>query len=475
MLRRLSVPKRILNSFTRQNGPSDCGAACMLSIIRYHGGNIALEQLKLWCGTNQQGTTMAGLKSAANNCGLVAQGLIATSARDLQEIAHPCIIHIRKDNGCFHYLVLYGLYGYNWLIGDPASGFSFLRNEQLEAIWASKALLKIEPGPTIIKKENGKLPHIKQLLRQDFHLLTAILVLGIIVGTLGLAQAFFTQQLIDILIPAKNLTPTLLTLSGLLLLLLIRAIVNYCRNRLMLTHHITFNKQLINEFLKKIHQIPLPYFKSKASAEILARINDGAKIQKVIQLLIGNFLVDILMTVLIVLGVLWYAPGIALGVAFIVGLFVIILMRYEQQITKAHQKVMAAYSGRERNLIETFDNIQEIRTHNASRDFLNRSQAAHNSYQDQILNLGFINLSCGFWSELMSALLIIFPMYAGAILLFQEKLQLGEWVALLFLISGILPALSRSVTFNSQLKEALVAFSRLHEIWELSPEDPTTE
>ena len=65
-------------------------------------------------------------------------------------------------------------------------------------------------------------------------------------------------------------------------------------------------------------------------------------------------------------------------------------------------------------------------------------------------------------------------MFAGALLLFKEELQIGEWVALLFLISGILPALSRSVTFNTQLKEALEAFSRLQEIMELPAENLTT-
>ena len=58
--------KRIKKSVVLQHDQNDCGVACLLSLIRYYGGNQSLEKLREYSGTTRQGTTLLGLYQAAN-------------------------------------------------------------------------------------------------------------------------------------------------------------------------------------------------------------------------------------------------------------------------------------------------------------------------------------------------------------------------------------------------------------------------
>ena len=60
------------NLIVLQEGNKDCGAACLLSIIRYYGGDISLERLINLTKTDKDGTNFYSLSKAAEEIGLIA-------------------------------------------------------------------------------------------------------------------------------------------------------------------------------------------------------------------------------------------------------------------------------------------------------------------------------------------------------------------------------------------------------------------
>jgi len=55
-----------------QHDSTDCGAACLASVIRYFGGHSSIENIRKLSGTSQSGTTMLGLYQAAGEYGMDA-------------------------------------------------------------------------------------------------------------------------------------------------------------------------------------------------------------------------------------------------------------------------------------------------------------------------------------------------------------------------------------------------------------------
>ena len=58
----------------KQDGFKDCGAACLLSIIRYYGGDIAKERLIELIKTTKDGTSFYNIGLASSHLGFAAKG-----------------------------------------------------------------------------------------------------------------------------------------------------------------------------------------------------------------------------------------------------------------------------------------------------------------------------------------------------------------------------------------------------------------
>jgi ABC-type bacteriocin/lantibiotic exporter with double-glycine peptidase domain len=96
--------KKIQKTFVLQHDQSDCGVACLLSIIQLYDGSHTLEKLRELSGTNRQGTTLLGLHQAANSLGFTANGCEA-DMQALIDHKEPVILHVIINEKLQHYLV----------------------------------------------------------------------------------------------------------------------------------------------------------------------------------------------------------------------------------------------------------------------------------------------------------------------------------------------------------------------------------
>ena len=62
----------------KQNGFRDCAAACLLSIIRYYGGNISKEEISYIIKTDRYGTNAYNLIEGAKAIGFDGYGIRKT-------------------------------------------------------------------------------------------------------------------------------------------------------------------------------------------------------------------------------------------------------------------------------------------------------------------------------------------------------------------------------------------------------------
>ena len=111
--------KRIEESFVRQHDITVCGAACLLSLIRYYGGESSVLHLREISGTSNTGTTLLGLYQAAGTMGFDAQGAEANGISELIEHGKPCILAVIIDKKLSHFVVCYGYVNDRFVISAP--------------------------------------------------------------------------------------------------------------------------------------------------------------------------------------------------------------------------------------------------------------------------------------------------------------------------------------------------------------------
>ena len=109
--------KHIQKTFVLQHDQSDCGVACLLSLVQYYEGSHTLEALRIQSGTTVRGTTLLGLYQAANSIGFEAEGNEA-EIEVLKAYNAPLILHLTMGN-LEHYVVCYGFEKGMFIIWRP--------------------------------------------------------------------------------------------------------------------------------------------------------------------------------------------------------------------------------------------------------------------------------------------------------------------------------------------------------------------
>lgn len=135
-------------SFVMQRDKSDCGVACLLSIIRFHQGNCSYEALLKMCGTSRYGTSIEGIKKAANLGGLEAEAFLVKELKDFKkEVNFPSVLLVVNKQLLNHFIVCCELNNDKFYkIFDPAKGFEFWNEERLLSVWKSKVVVLLSPN-----------------------------------------------------------------------------------------------------------------------------------------------------------------------------------------------------------------------------------------------------------------------------------------------------------------------------------------
>ncbi len=468
--------KHIERTLVRQQGQSDCGVACLASLLAYYGGHSRLERLRELSGTDPQGTTLLGLYQAVSQIGFDAEGMEADSVENLKtDVSGPVILHVLIDDRLHHYVVCYGwnVAKQQFIIGDPAQGVMTYTTDELAVVWPSKTLLCVTPNTSLQQRtdeKRAKRHWLLGLVRDDAPLLGIATGLGIVTAGLGLSTAIFSQKLIDEILPKHDSKRLMLGLLLLAFLLLARSVVSYLRGFLLNRQSRDFNNRIINQFYGALLYLPKSFFDNRKTGELIARLNDTGRIQRVISHVTGAVVINTLV-VLVSAGYLFtYSIWVGLLSVASIPLYGGLVWRYNRRIIDGQRNVMAASAHTESNYVDTIQGIDVVKATNSEAFFGEITKAVYGRFQEQVYRLGGVGLRLNLTAEIISALLISGLIAVTSVLVVQKSLQLGEMMAILTLVGSILPAVASLALTNIQIQEANVAFERMYEYAHLTPE-----
>jgi ATP-binding cassette, subfamily C, bacteriocin exporter len=473
----LSKPQPSLKNFTLQQDQRDCGVACLLSIIKFYGGNNNLEALRKLSGTNITGTTMLGLYQAAINSGFDAEGC-GSNITSLQNHGSPVILHVIKEGNLQHYVVCYGITEIRnetkFIIGDPAVGLVHLSTTELEAIWVSKVCLTLTPNnffTTSKQKSSRKRKWILELINEDKPILGISIVIGIVIAALGLIMAIFSQRLIDEIIPKRNFTKLYLGIVLVLILLFIKEGLNYLRQLLLIRQAKGFNLRVVDFFYSHLLQLGKPFFDTRKVGELTARLNDTSRIQKVINQIAGSVVIDALIT-LVTLGFLFfYSWKVALVSLAVLPLFFYLIYRNNKNIIKGQQNIMSSYAVSEANFISTLQGIEPIKNHNKQLLFSQKNKMVYQQFQQHIYLFGNIQMRLSFLANTIGILFLLSVLLYSTLQVFNNHIKIGELMAILSMCGSLLPSVANLALVAIPINEASIAFDRMFEFTGIIPEN----
>ena len=461
------IDRRLIEkSFVRQHDMTDCGAACLLSLLRFYGGDSSILHLREISGTSNTGTTLLGMYQAAQAMGFDAQGAEANGIPDLIEHGKPCVLSVIIDKVLSHYIVCYGYENDKFLISDPAKGVIEMTSDELSEIWTRKCLL-LEPNEKFERKESiagRKKSWASSLIRDDFGILGSSAAIGVVIAILSMVMAVFSQKLVDDVLPSGNKTKLIAGLILVLFLLLAKVFINALRSKLLITQSKDFNNRIIRFFFNKILHLPKNFFDTRKTGDMVARLNDTRRIQTVINTIVGDTVINVLMLVVSIVFLFIYSWKVALIALLFMPLFYWIIARNNKRISLQQRDVMSAYAMTESGFINTIGGIPDIKNFSKQDAFLKINEYLYSAFQEKNYTLGKTGISIGISAGVSSTLIQIGLIALCSVFVINGNMTTGVLMAVISITGTLFSTIASLALIMIPVNEARVAFDRMYEI-----------
>lgn len=472
--------------FYKQYDSMDCGPTCLRMIAKHFGRSVALQKLRSISETTREGASLKNIADAAEKIGFRTLG-VKVSFQKLQEDAPlPCICHWQQK----HFVVVYKITKSKVYVADPAHGLiqythrDFIKNwigDNANTETEQGIALLLEPTPRLNQKEEDDIEHKKGfsfLYQYIFRYKRFLfqLILGLLAGSLlQLIFPFLTQSIVDVGIQNQDINFIYLILIAQVFLFLGRTGIEIIRGWILLHLSTRINISLISDFFIKLMNLPIAYFDSKMTGDIMQRIADHQRIKHLLTSTSLNTLFSFF-NLIIFGGVLaWY--DLKIFAIFFIGslLYFVWVALFLKKRKKLDYKRFSQMSNEQSKVIELINGMQEIKLHNAEKqkrwswEFLQarlfkisiKSLALE---QTQSIGSSFIN-------ELKNILISVF----SAKLVIDGEITLGMMMAISYIIGQLNSPIQQLIVFVYSFQDAKIALERLSEIHNREDEETDKE
>jgi ATP-binding cassette subfamily B protein len=280
----------IFNRFPHFNqlDSNDCGPACLKIIFDYYDYEIPFAEIRNKSKLDWQGTSLYRIESIARDYEFKTMSVSASWEKIAGDAILPAIFMINQS----HFAVIYKIDTTFVYVSDPAIGRIKYKIAEFRSVWETESkegiVLLLHPTKPYkskeekIKKDRYFLKEVKKYVKGNSRSFTFIFS-GLLLGSfIQLLLPFSTQLIIDDGIRFKDINLIVLVCAGQFIFILSKSILDLVR-RWILVHLATiFNISLIHNFLLKLIRLPLAYFEFKSYGDLLQRIEDHNRIDRLI-------------------------------------------------------------------------------------------------------------------------------------------------------------------------------------------------
>ncbi|MCQ2203836.1 MAG: peptidase domain-containing ABC transporter [Bacteroidales bacterium] len=264
-----------------------CGVTCLQMICKHYGMVLSQVTLNEMCPSSAEGVSLLGLYETAIMLGFEAEAAQG-NVDELTEVEMPCILHWNQN----HFVVLYGFEEGRYYVADPGCGKRVLTRKELCESWTQDKTEETDGVVLMLKKtdrtgkmvleekdEKSALGLLSEYFKKYKKELLWIGICLVIAGTVQLVLPFLTQSIVDVGIEKKDVSVIMVILAGQLVLTLSETIAELVRRRVLLKVSLNINLSLLTDFFRKLMKLPMDYFDTKLTGDLMQRIEDHGRIE----------------------------------------------------------------------------------------------------------------------------------------------------------------------------------------------------
>lgn len=269
----------------------ECGVAALTMVCNALGRDTSMKEVSAFCHATKEGVSMKGITDGAKALGLDPKaGKVHLD--QLVAAPLPAILHWNQN----HYVVLFKISkdGKTYHIADPAKGVYRCGRDDLFKHWvtipdgesgkglgvfftATERFFNIEHTERTDDTRTFKfiLDYVKEYKHYFIQLIS-----GMLLGMLFLLVIpFLTQSIVDKGIHDANIGLIWLILIGELMIVIGQSAIDFIRRWIVLHVSMRINISMLSDFLIKLLNLPMKFFDTKLTGDLLQRMGDHNRIQ----------------------------------------------------------------------------------------------------------------------------------------------------------------------------------------------------
>lgn len=475
--------------YYRQHDAMDCGTTCLRMIARYYGKAFSDKQLQQLCPASREGVSLLGISDTAQEIGFRTVSGRITMERLIEQKPFPCILHWNQE----HFVVLYAVRK-KWngkqifSIADPGKGLLAMDEGQFKENWLSTRkgnedrgiVLSLQPTPLFYTQKEDKqrtstFRFLYGYLRQ-YKRFFLQLTIGLLLGSLlQLLFPFLTQAIVDIGIADKDIHFIYLILIGQLSLVLGGASIDFVRRWLLLHISIRINISLLSDFVIKLTKLPMAFFDTKQTGDLLQRMNDHDRVENFLTAQTINVLFSLINFLVFGIVLLHYHTDIFLvflSGSLLYGGWIALFLRKRRLLDYAYFGQRALNQSKTMQLL---NGMQEIKLQDCER----RRRWEWEDVQAGLFRINIRSLKLQQIQESGAILInqiknmVITVVAATAVI--KGDLSLGMMLAIQYIIGQLNAPVEQLLSFAYNWQDVKMSLERMNEIHRLENEDTGQE
>ena len=458
--------RRVTTPLLMQTHATECGAACLGSVLAHFGRWVPFTELRDKCEVSRDGSTAAGIARAAKHYGLECKGRSA-QVHQLRKLPLPLILFWEFN----HFLILEGFDRQRFYLNDPATGRRQLSEDEFSASFSGVAL-QFNPGPEFQRGgvRSNLLQRIPLWLGDAWAGLAYAVACGLILAVLALVTPAMLRIFVDQVLgehePWGGLVAGGMAAAAILVYGL-TSLKQQCLQRLSIRMSVIAGNRCLSQLLR----LPVEYFSHRLVGELTVRVLSIDKIAKGLSEHFLGVLIEVAMSVVFLAVMLAYDPTLALivlGLAVLNAALVRGITRIRNDQSHALRREQGLLVGVGTLMLNQTDRLRMTAEDDGFFSRWSGHQARELAARQRFSELSHVNAALpNLFMILGNAVVLAF----GATQVMGGDLTLGALVAFYIVAAMFLEPVGRFVEFADERQALETDMQRLDDITE-TPEDP---
>ena len=447
----------------------DCGVAALAMIFGYYGSYFSLATLREKAKTTNDGTTALGLVKVAEGLNFETRAFKADmSLFDLEEVSYPFIAHILKDGKLLHYYVVTGQDKHTIHIADPDPQVKMTKisRERFEQEWTGITIF-LAPSPAYKpsqEKKNGLLDFIPLLIKQK-GLITNIVLATLLVTLINIVGSYYLQSIIDTYVPDHMKTTLGMISIGLIIVYILQQFLSYAQEYLLLVLGQRLSIDVILSYIKHVFQLPMSFFATRRTGEIVSRFTDANRIIDALASTILSIFLDV--SIVSIIAIVLFSQNSSLFFLTLLGIpvYALIIFLFMKPFEKMNHETMEANSLLSSSIIEDINGIETIKSLTSEKQRYQKIDKEFVTYLKKSFAYGRSESLQKVLKAAARLILNVLILWLGATLVMDQKISLGQLITYNTLLVYFTNPLENIINLQTKLQSARVANERLNEVY----------